>query len=44
MKLLLEGIDRLGKSSVAEGIQNRLGYHTYFHCSSQKSLLDIVVL
>ena len=38
MKLLLEGIDRLGKTSIAEAVQNRVGYHTYFHCSKPEKL------
>ena len=33
MKLLIEGIDRLGKSSLAEAIENRLGFHLYYHCA-----------
>ena len=38
MKLLIEGLDRLGKSTLAEKIQDKLGYHTYFHCSKPKKL------
>ena len=38
MKLLLEGIDRLGKSSMAKEVQDKLGYHTYFHCSKPEKL------
>ena len=38
MKLLIEGIDRLGKSSVAEAIENRLGFHLYYHCAKPKKL------
>lgn len=33
MKLLLEGIDRLGKTSISNEVINKLGYHTYIHMS-----------
>ena len=38
-KFLVEGLDRLGKSSLIDGIQNRLGFHTVIHYEKPK-LLD----
>ena len=38
MKLLIEGIDRLGKSTLVEKIQEKLGFHISYHCSKPKKL------
>ena len=39
MKFLIEGIDRLGKSELAKGIQNELGYHLYIHYGKPEKLI-----
>lgn len=31
MKIIIEGVDRLGKSSLIEGLLNKLGYHIVLH-------------
>lgn len=38
MKLLLEGVDRLGKSTVINGLLDRLGYHQVIHFDKPKAL------
>ena len=38
MKFLIDGIDRLGKSTLAETIQQALGYHLYIHYSKPREL------
>ncbi len=37
-KFLIEGLDRLGKDTLIEGIQNRLGYHQVLHYSKPLEL------
>lgn len=37
---IIEGLDRLGKSTLIKGIQNELGYHMQFH-RQKPELLDI---
>ena len=38
MKFIIEGLDRLGKSTLIEGIQNHLGYHEIIHYQKPKKL------
>ena len=38
MKLLIEGLDRLGKSSLAKNVQDKLGYHLYIHYGKPEKL------
>lgn len=38
MKFLIDGIDRLGKSTLINGIQERLGYHLVIHYDKPKLL------
>lgn len=38
MKFLIDGIDRLGKSTLVNGIQDRLGYHLVIHYDKPKFL------
>ncbi len=38
MKLLIEGIDRLGKSTLVEKIQEKMGFHITYHCAKPKKL------
>ena len=38
MKLLLEGLDGLGKSTIVERIQDKLGFHITYHCAKPKRL------
>lgn len=38
MKFIIEGVDRLGKSTLIDGIQNELGYHVVIHLDKPKSL------
>lgn len=38
MKYLIDGIDRLGKSTLVNGIQDRLGYHLVVHYDKPKLL------
>ena len=37
-KIICEGLDRLGKSTLISGILNRLGYHEVIHFDKPKSL------
>jgi thymidylate kinase len=39
-KFIVEGVDRLGKGTLIDGIQHRLGYHTVIHFEKPK-LLDV---
>lgn len=38
MKYIIEGIDRLGKSTLVQNIQHKLGYHLVIHYDKPKQL------
>lgn len=38
MKFIIEGLDRLGKSTLVDGIVNTLGYHEIIHYQKPKKL------
>ena len=38
MKLLLEGLDRLGKTTIVKEVQEKLGFHITYHCEKPKKL------
>lgn len=42
-KFLIDGIDRLGKSSLIERIQEELGYHLVIHYDKPKALANFMV-